>query len=117
MNASDILNLVNAGFTKDEIIKLSGLDNVPVQDPEAPVNDPAEEQLDREVTANSSDVNKGSSQDLSSLTAALDNKFNELFGRFDKMLKSMQDANLQSSRLPDKPELDDVLANIINPNK
>lgn len=112
MDKNDVLRLVNAGFSKQEILDLF-LDKPPAQeDQEANTgNSP----LNESIIMQESDSSAKESPDLNALSSALDNKFNEILGKFDTMLQKIQDANLQGSRQPDKPGTEDVLASIINP--
>ena len=111
MDKNDILKLVDAGFSKQEILDLF-LDKPPAEDQEAATNNSP---LKDDITMQESDNSAKESPDLSALSSALDNKFNEILGKFDTMLQKIQDANLQGSRQPDKPGTEDVLASIINP--
>ena len=42
MNTNDILKLIDAGFTRDEILKLDGSPAVPAETPAAPIEEPVE---------------------------------------------------------------------------
>lgn len=112
MDKNDLMKLVNAGFSKSEIIDLFS-DKPPAQkDQEANTgNSP----LNESIIMQESDSSANESPDLNALSSALDNKFNEILGKFDAMLQKIQDANLQGSRQPEKPGTEDVLASIINP--
>ena len=113
MDKNDVLKLVNAGFSKSEIIDLFS-DKPPAQeDQEAKTgNSPLNESI---IMQESSDNSAKESPDLNALNDALDSKFNAILGKFDAMLQKIQDANLQGSRQPEKPGTEDVLASIINP--
>lgn len=112
MDKNDVLKLVNAGFSKQEILDLF-LDKPPAQeDQEAKTgNSP----LNESIIMQESDSSAKESPDLNGLSDALDSKFNEILGKFDTMIQKIQDANLQGSRQPEKPGTEDVLASIINP--
>lgn len=112
MDKNDILKLVDAGFSKSEILDLF-LDKPPAEDQEAATNNSPTN--DKITMQEESDNSAKESPDLSALSSALDNKFNEILGKFDTMLQKIQDANLQGSRQPEKPGTEDVLASIINP--
>lgn len=112
MDKNDVLRLVNAGFSKSEIIDLFS-DKPPAQeDQEAAIDNSP---LNESIIMQESDNSANESPDLNALSSALDNKFNEILGKFDTMIQKIQDANLQGSRQPEKPGTDDVLASIINP--
>lgn len=112
MDKNDVLKLVNAGFSKQEILDLF-LDKPPAEDQEAAINNsPLKEES---IIMQESDSSAKESPDLSALSSVLDSKFNEILGKFDTMLQKIQDANLQGSRQPEKPGTEDVLASIINP--
>lgn len=112
MDKNDLMKLVNAGFSKSEIIDLFS-DKPPAQeDQEANIQSSP---LNESIIMQESDSSAKESPDLNALSDALDNKFNEILGKFDAMLQKIQDANLQGSRQPEKPGTEDVLASIINP--
>lgn len=111
MDKNDVLKLVNAGFSKQEILDLF-LDKPPAEDQEAAIDNSP---LNESIIMQESDSSAKESPDLSALSSALDSKFNEILGKFDTMLQKIQDANLQGSRQPEKPGTEDVLASIINP--
>ena len=113
MDKNDVLKLVNAGFSKQEILDLF-LDKPPAHDDQEAqaLNSPLNDKI---TMQEESDSSAKESPDLNALSDALDNKFNEILGKFDTMIQKMQDANLQGSRQPDKPGTEDVLASIINP--
>lgn len=113
MDKNDVLRLVNAGFSKQEILDLF-LDKPPAQeDQEADFqSSPLKEES---FIMQESDSSAKESPDLNALSDVLDVKFNEILGKFDAMLQKIQDANLQGSRQPEKPGTEDVLASIINP--
>lgn len=112
MDKNDVLKLVNAGFSKSEIIDLFS-DKPPAQEDQEAItgNSP----LNESIIMQESDNSANESPDLNALSSALDNKFNEILGKFDTMIQKIQDANLQGSRQPEKPGTEDVLASIINP--
>ena len=113
MDKNDLMKLVNAGFSKAEILDLF-LDKPPAEDQEANTKS-SPLQKDSITMQEESDNSAKESPDLSALSSALDNKINEVLGKFDTMIQKIQDANLQGSRQPEKPGTEDVLASIINP--
>ncbi len=114
MDKNDVLKLVNAGFSKQEILDLFLDKTSSAEDQEAKTKS-SPLQKDSITMQEESDSSAKESPDLNALSETLDNKFNEILGKFDTMLQKIQDANLQGSRQPDKPGTEDVLASIINP--
>ena len=95
-----VMKLVNAGFTKDEIMKMM---------PVAPSEEPPKEEPPKEEP-----LKEEPPKESASLSAGL----NDLLMEMDKTLKSIQNANIQSSRMPEesheKPE--EILAKLLYPN-
>lgn len=93
-----VMKLVEAGFTKDEIMKM-----IP-QESNEPENNPEE---------NSEPENKPEPE-----KNPLSSGMEELLKEMNSTLKSMQAANIQNSRMPEesreKPE--DILASLIYPS-
>ncbi len=115
MDKNDVLKLVNAGFSKQEILDLFLDKTSSAEDQEAQTQKQSPTKNESITMQEESDSSVKESPDLNALSSALDNKFNEILGKFDTMLQKIQDANLQGSRQPDKPGTEDVLASIINP--
>ena len=92
MDGNDILKLVNAGFTKDEISKM--FDNKTEKQP-APTETKREEQKQREQKQ--------------------DTNLTTLEEKFDKFMEIMTKNNFLGANQPKEETVDDIIANIINP--
>ena len=94
MNLDGILKLVDAGFSKDEIIKLTAADSKPVEQPkvEEKVEDKVEEHKEVKVET------------------TLEDKFNKLMEKLDGM-------NFHGANQPAETTVDDIIASIINPKE
>ena len=95
MNFEEVMKLLDAGYTKDEILAMN-------QEPEAePETEPETEPATNENAV-----------DMSAITDAL----GEVKATFDELKKEMIAMNIMNSRI-ENPEqsANDILANIINP--
>jgi len=99
MTYDEIMNLVNAGFNKDEILRLSGLqpaEPAPAPDPEpAPAPAPAPEPAPAPAPA--------------------PDMLGQILGKFDEMSRTMQELAIKNSQQPKTETADDILAAIIRP--
>ena len=104
MKYEEIMNLVNAGFTKDEILRLAGMAPAePAADPEpAPAPAPAPEPQPAPAPA---PAQVAQPQDM----------LGQILGKFDEMSKAMQDLAIKNSQQPKPETADDILAAIIRP--
>lgn len=98
MKIEDLLALTKAGWSKEEIIKLSlaeqeapkeAEENIPLPKEEAPVEAPKE--------------------DPSSA------KIDDVISKLETLASGMEKMAIQNSRLPERETVDDILASIINP--
>lgn len=102
MNANDILTLVKAGFTKDEIMQLATA-QAPEEDPEitqepqekVTAKQPAEEEAPKEPEAVK--------------------KLDDVISRLDQITSGMQSMAVKGSRMPERETAEEALAKIINP--
>lgn len=101
MKIEDLLALTKAGWSKEEIIKLSlaeqeapkGMEeNIPQPEPEVKETAPKEE-------------------DTSSA------KIDDVIAKLETLASGMEKMAIQNSRLPERETVDDILASIINPTK
>ena len=93
MNYEDIILLVKAGYTRDQIAAM-----------QAPTEPPAEPPAPPEPTEPTPPKPKGI-EDLSQMLAA----------EFAKLNDAIVKANLQQAQQPPQESVDDILASIINP--
>lgn len=94
MNYGEIIKLLDAGYTREEIL---AMDAPAPADPEPAPADPKPEPAD-----NTPDQ----------LTTAIQ----EMKSAFAEMRKEITAMNIMSSRQPDPKTPEDIIANIINPN-
>lgn len=94
MDANDILDLVRAGFTKEEIGKM--FSGKAEEKTEQKVDKKVEEKIEEQKEAKVNDT--------------LEDKFNKLMEKLDA-------ANFLNARQPDEETVDDIIANIINPKE
>jgi len=103
MTYEEIMNLVNAGFNKDEILRLAGMAPAPAPDPEpAPAPAPAPEPAPAPAPA---PVPVPQPNDM----------LTQILGKFDEMSRSMQELAIKNSQQPQPETADDILAAIIRP--
>ena len=96
MNIADIITLANAGFTAEQITKLS--EAAPAaKEPEAPKPEPAQPP-----------AGNASNDALTELLTGLGAKF-------DKLSEQLAKSALRASEQPPEPTADDFIASIINP--
>lgn len=103
MKIEDLLALTKAGWSKEEIIKLSlaeqeapkeAEENIP-QPEEAPIEAPAEAPKEDPASA----------------------KIDDVIAKLETLASGMEKMAIQNSRLPERETVDDILASIINPTK
>lgn len=99
MNAKEILALVNAGFTKEEIMQLVTAqapegDIEPPEDP-IPQKQPPEAETPKEPEA--------------------DKRLDSIVERLDKLSSGMETLALRNTQMPERETAEDALAKIINP--
>lgn len=104
MKLEDILELSRAGWTKEDIIRLSGTEEAPSFQP-APevVAAPAVEEPSPEPKEEA----KGPDPS--------EEKLNDIIAKLEKVSSGMQQMAVQNSRLPERETVDDILASFINP--
>lgn len=105
MKIEDLLALTKAGWSKEEIIKLSlaeqeapkeAEENIPIPKEEAPIEAPKEE-APKEDPASA--------------------KIDDVIAKLETLASGMEKMAIQNSRLPERETVDDILASIINPTK
>jgi hypothetical protein len=100
MNMTELLKLVDAGFTKQEILQLAGAAQDPKEEPKsepAPQPEPAPAQQEPQQTP----------QPVYDMSA--------LLAKMDEMTKAVQASNIAADRQPKQETADDILAAIIRP--
>lgn len=101
MNMNELMKLVDAGFTKQEILQLAGAAQEPKEEPKSePAPQPAP-QPDPEPAP------QPAPQPAYDMTA--------LLAKMDEMTKAVQASNIAAGRQPQPETADDILAAIIRP--
>lgn len=104
MKIEDLLALTKAGWSKEEIIKLSLAEQeapkeaeeiIPQHVEEAPIEAPAEAPKEDPASA----------------------KIDDVIAKLETLASGMEKMAIQNSRLPERETVDDILASIINPTK
>lgn len=98
MNITDIITLANAGFTAEQITKLS--EASPEGKTEKP--EPAKTEPTQQTAGNTSND-------------ALVELLTGLGSKFDKLSEQLAKSALRASEQPPEPSADDFIASIINP--
>ena len=102
MNYEDIILLVKAGYTRDQIVAMQAPVPTPAPAP-APAPEPAPEPTP--APAEPAPTKPQGIEDLSQMLAA----------EFAKLNDAIVKANLQQAQQPPQEYVDDILASIINP--
>ena len=97
MKIEDLLALTKAGWSKEEIIKLS----VAEQQTEAPKEEITESPEVKEEAAKQDDTSSA--------------KIDDVITKLENLASGMEKMAIQNSRLPERETVDDILAQIINP--
>lgn len=117
MTLKEITMLVSAGFTKDEIMRLSA-----EAEPEKTTTSKAEgtsTTVEVQPTSTGSNTQIVESRNETQSGSTFDNNalFDKLIARIDSINETIKQANIINSRQPEEASFDDFLANIINPKK
>ncbi len=104
MNYEDIILLVKAGYTRDQIAAMQ----IPKQDPPA---QPAEPQK-QDPPAQPAEPQK---QDPPAQPAGMEDLSKMLAAEFAKLNAAITASNLANAQQPKQESVDDILASIINP--
>lgn len=102
MEIKDIMKLIDAGFTKDEIIKLANAKEP--SEPEPKTDD-----------AQTTDKDQTKEQAKEPVVSATDKKLDDIINGLQKVTETMQKSAMQRDRQPEQESVEDILANIINP--
>lgn len=108
MNYEDIILLVKAGYTRDQIAAMQAQAPAPKPEPtpaHAPAPAPAPEPEPAPTQTGPAPTKPQGIEDLSQMLAA----------EFAKLNDAIVKANLQQAQQPPQESVDDILASIINP--
>lgn len=109
MNINDVITLLNAGYTREEIQRMEAAgsdfshESGPADPEPAAQPEPAAEDPNRMPGAD--------------LAAAFDQAISRMNSMFDEKLKQIQTANVQAARMPEDTArtVDDIIGDIIKP--
>lgn len=103
MEIKDIMKLIDAGFSKDEIIKLANAKEEP-SEPEPKTDD-----------AQTKDKEPAKEPAKEPEVSATEKKLDDIINGLQKVTETMQKSAMQRDRQPEQESVEDILANIINP--
>ena len=100
MNIETIIKLLDAGYTKDEIMKM----NSGSQDPEPEKKEPEKKEPEKQEPEK---------------TEKNDDMLKLLVSKFEELTSAIQDSNIKSSnnKTPEQTAPEELLANIVKPTK
>lgn len=93
MNGEDILKLVNAGFTKEEIGKMFSTGEPKPKEEETPKEQPVEKEQTKEQETGMTTLEQ----------------------KFDKLMDILTNSNIIGANQPPENTVDDIIAQIIDP--
>ena len=111
MNYSEVKSLLDAGFTVDEIRSM-GFPQNSQNNPQEPENTPVEPTPVEPET-----------KDVSTPTDPVEEKFNQLTGSIEKLIKTIQVSNLNRTSMDSNTpadidkQVDSIMAGLIRPEK
>ena len=114
MTKEELMNLVNAGFTKDDIVLLVGTQEFK--------SDQEQSEEETETKTNvQGDANKEKEKEETSPNMDMfTNMFDEMNKRMDTLANAMRQSNINNANMGDKQPHksdEDIIASIIMPNK
>lgn len=110
MRAEEVLKLVNAGFTKEEIIKMEADVNPQPQ----PQPQPQENQKEVEEPEKPEALEQPQ-QPIDNKQVGIPAALNETLAKLNDAITQLQQQAVMNSQQPAKLSTDDILASIINP--
>ena len=105
MNIETIIKLLDAGYTKDEIMNM----NSDSQDPEPEKKDPEKKEPEKKEPEKQEPEKTEKNDDMLKL----------LVSKFEELTSAIQDSNIKSSnnKTPEQTAPEELLANIVKPTK
>ena len=105
MNIETIIKLLDAGYTKDEIMKM----NSGSQDPEPEKKEPEKKEPEKKEPEKQEPEKTEKNDDMLKL----------LVSKFEELTSAIQDSNIKSSnnKTPEQTAPEELLANIVKPTK
>ena len=120
MNYSEVKELLQAGFTAEEI---RGMLTTPADNPQIPQNNPQPEQPQPEEAQENEVLNPDPVQDPAEKAQENDAKFNQLNDTMEKLIRTIQHSNLNNNSFDHmketdiNAEVDKIMAGIIRPER
>lgn len=122
MKIEDIIALVGAGFSKQDIIKIAGTVSTPAPAPiqtptpaSAPVSVPVPAPVQQTAQVTTPVTAQYTGQVLNNTPDTFVQGVQAMNGRLDTIAGLLQRNNILNSQMPPQPTTDDMLAAIINP--
>ena len=105
MNIETIIKLLDAGYTKDEIMNM----NSDFQDPEPEKKEPEKKEPEKKEPEKQEPEKTEKNDDMLKL----------LVSKFEELTSAIQDSNIKSSnnKTPEQTAPEELLANIVKPTK
>ena len=120
MNYSEVKELLQAGFTADEIRVML---TIPADNPQNPQNNPQPEQPQPKEAQENEVLNPDPVQDPAEKAQENDAKFNQLNDTMEKLIRTIQHSNLNNNSFDHmketdiNTEVDKIMAGIIRPER
>lgn len=110
MNIETIIKLLDAGYTKDEIMNM----NSSSVDPE-----PEKKEPEKKEPENKEPEKKEPEKQEPEKTEKNDDMLKLLVSKFEELTSAIQDSNIKSSnnKMPEQTAPEELLANIVKPTK
>lgn len=107
MDIKDVMKLIDAGFTKEDIMKLSSASTY---------GESVQENVQEETTEETKDETVVTPETKQEETKpSTESRLDEIINGLKKVTETMQKTAVQNSRQPEAPSVDDFLATIIDP--
>ena len=105
MNIETIIKLLDAGYTKDEIMNMNSVS----QDPEPEKTEPEKQEPEKSEPEKQEPEKTEKNDDMLKL----------LVSKFEELTSAIQDSNIKSSnnKTPERTAPEELLANIVKPTK
>ena len=105
MNIETIIKLLDAGYTKDEIMNMTSVS----QDPEPEKKEPEKKEPEKKEPEKQEPEKTEKNDDMLKL----------LVSKFEELTSAIQDSNIKSSnnKTPEQTAPEELLANIVKPTK
>ena len=106
MDIKDLMKLIDAGFTKEEIMKLSN---------NSIYGESVQKNVQEETQTESKQEETKTESKQEETKTSTESRLDEIISGLKKVTETMQKTAVQNSRQPEAPSMDDFLATIIDP--